>query len=277
MEKFVIVADARSGTHYIESIMNQHPDIQCFHEIFSSIKQPHFFHFLLEVIQEEETNVIPTRWPTIFEKYLAYIFSQYPNHIAVGMDIKYYQTSWVSNLFGILNRNQVKVIHLIRKNILKHQISWILHTMRKKLGREFHEAVKVPPVKLHVQLDTLIPELEKRHEKNTWWSRFLSKNFQCLEIYYEDCFDNPELLSQTITPSVLDKVYDFLSIEDRRYDLQTRFVKTNPGLLRDLVSNYEELVDLLSGTQWSYLLNDTIGENMRSGEALHQEGETFVN
>lgn len=278
MKKFIVLADARSGTHYFESIINQHPEIQCFHEIFSGFEPSYFFHFLLEKINVSNHNVHPSYWPDIFDSYLSNIYSQFLNHKAVGMDIKYYQTSWVFNLFEILKQHDVRIIHLMRKNILKHHIAWILHTQRNKLGRKFHETKKVTPVKLHINLQTLILELQNRRDKIEWYKRFLAdSNLEHMEIYYEDCFDNPEQLSQTMTPFVFDQVYDFLNIDDIKYDLKTEYVKTNPALLCELVANYKEIVDLLTDTEWEYCLNDNIGENIKSAKELNHKGEVLAN
>jgi hypothetical protein len=245
MEKFVVLADARSGTHFFESIINQHLDIICFHEIFSGMKEDHFFEYLLKALQKDRNRVIPTFWPEVYDEYLTNFFSKYSGYKAVGMDIKYYQTGWVPGLFQILGRRGFKIIHLTRKNILKHAIAWIVHTQRDKLKRNMHETKQVSPVKVQLELSTLIPELERRRQLVQEYRVFLSEDFNVIEICYEDCFDNPELISQTVSPSVLNRVYDFLNIEDRRYDMETPYVKGNPGLLRDLVKNYDELVDFL--------------------------------
>lgn len=277
MEKFIVFANARSGTHFFESIINQHPEIQCFHEVFSKIETHHFFHFLNQKIKENEGNIIPSSWPSLFGSYLDEVYSHHSGFKAVGMDIKYYQIPWVPDLLGILKEKKIKVIHLIRKNILKHFIAWETHRMREQLGRKFHETKRVQPVKIQVPLNTINQELEKLRDTLNSYQNLLSNNFEYLEVAYEDCFDNPDLISQQIAPNVLDSVYDFLKIEDRTYDLKTDYVKSNPGLLSELTENYDELVEHLSGTEWAYLLNDTIGVNIMDAKTMCEQGEELVN
>ncbi len=278
MNHFIVFADARTGTHYFESILNQHPDIQCFNEIFSHIQPHHFFHFLLEEIKTDPAKIIPFQWHQVFGRYLDFVYAHFGDgpHV-VGMDIKYYQMDWVPGLMDVLKKKKVKAVHLIRKNYLKHNIACYLHSIREQLGRQFHETQKVKPVKVDVNLQTLIDDLQRRQKTIDHYGQYIKKYLPCLDVYYEDCFDNPEMISQVMAPSVLDRIYDYLGIERRLYDMKTDYIKSNPGTLRDLVNNYDAVVDCLVGTPWRWVLDDTIGENMPDVKAMNAHGEALAN
>lgn len=79
----------------------------------------------------------------------------------------------------------------------------------------------------------------------------------------EDCFDTPEIDSQTIIAPVLDNLFDFVGVGRNGCDeFKTDYVKSNPGKLCDLLINYKEVEDLLDKSSWAYLMDDNIGWNM---------------
>lgn len=109
------------------------------------------------------------------------------NKTAIGIDIKYEQLMLIPNQINILQQKGTKIIHLIRKNILKTFISLELNRMQEKLGRKSHGAKKIQPIKVELLTDNrLLAELDKRMKEIEYFKEFFSKNFNYLEIYYED-------------------------------------------------------------------------------------------
>ena len=74
------------------------------------------------------------------------------------------------------------------------------------------------------------------------------------EIYYEDFFTNSESESDTIIPWVLDRIYDFVGIQNKGHKLETPLKKTNPNDLSLLIENFEEVADFLTKTEFGHLL-----------------------
>ncbi len=262
MEKFAVIAKMRSGSQFFESILNAHPDIYCYGEVFSSGSEMtpnkrNFYSFWLDRIKEDNKNVFPLYKSEIIGEFLTYLYTDLPKKKAIGIDIKYFQLE-LENLQFLLQpikQHNVKIIHLIRRNILKHYISIYLHLNRGLYGRKMHDTIKVEPVKVEVK-PTIIDELNKLKESRDYYAKLLSRNFEYFELYYEDFSENADQDLNTIMPNVLNQVFDFLNIQNRDYDLRSKLKKTNPAKLCDLIANYDETVNILSGTKWEYLLDE---------------------
>jgi tetratricopeptide (TPR) repeat protein len=279
MEKFVLVATQRSGTVFFESVINSHPHIYCYPEILLSLsyqQEWNFYHFWLEKVKQDESNITHPAMLRNFELYLNHIFNNVPGKKAIGIDIKYDQFPQILNIFYTLKKNDVKIIHLVRKNVLKTYISSVLNWNKRSLNRLAHSTKEVPSVKVKIKLGNyLVQELERRKNEIAHYRNFFHKNkFKCLEINYEDFFDNSNSESSTIVSPVLNQIYEFLCIKEKRYDLTTDLKKTNPNKLAELIENYDEVAGFLSGTEWACLLEgDSIKDIIKRGEALYKKNE----
>jgi hypothetical protein len=251
--RFLITAMMRSGTHFLKSVLNGHPGIHSCREVLPSIGPEQFHSFLIEKISEDARNILPQNRPRMFDEFLGNIFSSFPNKDAVGIDIKYYQYDWIPGMLQILKRNNVRIIHLRRRNALKHLISIYLHSKREILARKMHGTKDLDPVKVTFNKD-VVKDLHSLNGKAESFSHAFYGRLKCLEFYYEDCMPDSTMSAETINRSVLDRLYDFLEINERRYDMKTKLRKTNPGTLQDLIPNYNDVIGFLSGTEWEYLL-----------------------
>ncbi len=262
MEKFVLVATQRSGTVFLESVINRHPHIYCYPEVLLSLtyqSEWNFYNFWLEKVKQNESNITHPAMLRNFELYLNHIFNSVPGKKAIGIDIKYDQFPQILNIFHTLKKNDIKIIHLVRKNVLKTYLSGVLlNWNQRSLNRLAHGRKEVPSVKVNIKPGNyLVQELERRKNEIAHYRNFFHKNkFKCLEINYEDFFDNSNSESSTIVSPALNQIYEFLCIKEKRYDLTTDLKKTNPNKLAELIENYDEIVDFLSGTEWTYLLEE---------------------
>jgi len=261
MEKFVIISEARSGTHFLQTVLNSHPEIHSFLEVLPGIGTTDFHRYWLDQIQIDERNIQPNNTPKVFDDYLTFLFNNSHDKKAVGFDIKYHQLEWIPyhGIYGALKKQNVKVIHLIRLNLFKLYLSAIFNNHKDKLNRRNHTTTKVAPASATLYPDDMFQFFETIRAIVNRMKATLSKLLPYLEIYYENCFDSPEIQSQTITSYVLDQIYDFLDIDDRRYDLCTDLVKMNPPHLKDLITNYDEIIPAVENSEWRYLLDESLG------------------
>jgi hypothetical protein len=187
----------------------------------------------------------------LLNEYLDAVYTS-KNVRALGLDIKYNQFEAVPQLMETLKRRKVKVIHLIRKNILKTYISNALNTMQKELGRKSHGTKNVPPVAIAVNPQECLTELRKRvHTIEQYRQAF--RQCECLEVYYEDLTAQRQS-EATINSRMLDSVYEFLGLKRTVDVMTTDLRKTNPDDLRTFVVNYNELAAHLHGTLFRYCL-----------------------
>lgn len=205
----------------------------------------------------------------ILKEYFLYIFDSKPGLSAIGIDIKYVHHNVIPQEMNILKSVNPKVIHLIRKNILKTFISNELNNIASKIGRDTHGTAKVPPVKITIPLEVkFLQNLANGKKAITDFRNMLMDNFTYLELYYEDFFTNSQSESHTIQNEVLSEIYDFLNVE-YSYDVQTDLKKTNPNKLENLIENYDDVKIYLESNGWGYLFSEN--EKISQPKLYHEE------
>jgi hypothetical protein len=88
MEKFVVVAETKSGTQFFETVPANHPCIHMYYEVFSSIARKDFHYFWLQEIKEDDRNIFVQRGPEIFDEHVSCIFNGISARRAAGIDIE---------------------------------------------------------------------------------------------------------------------------------------------------------------------------------------------
>lgn len=258
---YAVFAEARSGTHYFESTLGQHPEIKSCHEILPNNKNKTDFHFYwLERIKKDPDAIQPHSRPKIFEDYLTYLESLFPEKTAIIIDIKYHQVDWIPMLMNVLKLKKVKIIHLLRRNILKLYLSNLLNRNKKELNRPLHTVKGGPDVeavKIQLDLNDLIANLKLLSNVQNRHTAILSHNFDYLEVSYEDCINGRER-DDSINSNVLEKIYTFIGIQDRNNQLQTHFTKMNSNTLSDLIENYQDVYNILKDTEWNFVFNENL-------------------
>lgn len=158
---------------------------------------------------------------------------------AVGFKLMYYE---LSNAFlnHWLTSEPVKIIHMVRENVLRILLS---HWVAKKRNI-WHTESRLDPVCIRIDPEAIIPmlgELSKMQQLMT--ERFPAS--KALRITYEEFCHSPESLGQ--------KVSGFLGIDDEPMVLP-RFERTTPMVASDIIENYDELATVLRGTQYEQYL-----------------------
>lgn len=267
MEKFILLAKQRSGTGFFTSVLNNHPEVNCFPELLlwhSYQDTNNFYHFWREKIIESADNIIPSGKRNVLGEFFDFTFASKKDKNAIGVNIKYDQMYTVSSQISILAEKFNKVIHLVRKNVLKTSISNFLNNNKEKLGRKSHSSEKYDACKVTLPIhENLLTELAD-YKNNIIKHRKIFKNLyqdNYLEIFYEDFFDNKIDESNTIREEILQTVFNFLNIS-HQYNIQTKLMKINPDNLEDLIENYHETKLFLELNGWGYLFAESVGEPM---------------
>ncbi len=258
-----MLATQRSGTGFLSSLLTSHPEIHVFPELllWHDFKEKNnYFHFWRKKIKKSAVNITPPGQKQVLSEFFDTAFKKKKNCKIVGINIKYDQLAIIPDELHILNRKFNKVIHLVRKNILKTLISTILNIKKEQLGRKSHSTEKYAPHKITLPIDQqLLNDLAniKRSiaENRNRFKNLYKDNY--LEIYYEDFFDPNSMDRGKINRDVLKEIYDFFAI-DYNFNLQTDLVKTNPDNLQDLLKNYSESKLFLQLNGWEYLFKTPI-------------------
>jgi len=221
MNKFLIVAEIRSGYKWLSSLISSHPQAFCFGEIFGSdekIRQISLFNKPIKAIKEKED---PKKWiKNNLEKW-----AQSQNLMACGFKMNYvdgeYNIHW-NNLWKYIQEEEYKVIHLTRKNLIDRSLSELLAVKEKNWSDKNYQS------KIHVDPYCLM----KMIARSELWQESLRKKFKNLfEIHYEDI------------PYKLDDLQEFLGLPIKK--LTTFHKKQRTKKQCDYIENYKEIEKMI--------------------------------
>lgn len=251
--KFIIFGLQRTGTSWIETLLDSHPDIRCFGEIF------YFFHgrFPLRKARGRRTelsyrrNVESSRRnrlmhyiskKKLINATLDEIYSR-PGYAAIGFKLMYDQAKQFPAVLEYAHNYNVKLIHVVRSNVLKTYISLFSAKQRSLV----HTTKKVVVGKINLPTRLLLRKIKKIDYQNIYWEKFFKNcNLDYLKLEYESMLNNSsknrkELLS-------------FLMVNDKM-DLTSNLRKINPNNLEDVISNYNQVRTYLTGTPYEWCLS----------------------
>ncbi len=251
MTKFIILGFQRSGTSWLETMLNSHPEILCLGELFyfSSGLVPFLnprgrktnfsYRKYVEASKSNRMKHLVNRKKTVVEC-LDNVYSIQGNH-AIGFKLMYDQAKNFSSVVDYVENKQVKVIHLVRKNVLKTLIS-LYSAKNRKL---YHTTKQINPDKIYLPTRFLFYRLKKLARKIKYWDSrfFLSKNYY--KIFYEDVLNDTKLH--------MHKILKFLEVKDN-IRLSSSLRKINPEKIENILINYEEVEKLLKDSPYEWCL-----------------------
>ena len=249
MVKFAIIGTQRSGTTYIRYLLDSHPQIRCIGEAFlyRILKKSYpgvlgYPHYVNESIGRKIKHYL--RRAVLVNEYLDYLYAT-EGFTSIGFKFMYTQSKIFPYKFPMVSkyliRNNVKIIHVIRKNLLKVLVS---RATAKRTG-VYRSKTKMAHKKIHLPTENLLKELSKLENENDRWEKLFT-NLPYYKAYYEAFVADKENESR--------KLLSFLEIEEF-CELSTPIVKINPDRLEDILVNYNELENLLSNTEYEWCLN----------------------
>lgn len=192
--------------------------------------------------------------PVTTARYLDWFFQpRTPDAAAVGFKVMYNQLRRHPELFVLLPRRDVRIVHLVRENLLKTELS-AASAVARGVWTSRHDTAgdAKPPVELPV--DGLVERLDRRAGLIETHRRRWQRRSPYLEVRYEDLAADREGTVGAIT--------DFLGVE-RWTDPDLRFSKLNPERLEDSVANYDEVVAALTGTRFESFLDEPRAPRVR--------------
>ncbi|HBN26001.1 MAG TPA: hypothetical protein DD405_00830 [Desulfobacteraceae bacterium] len=172
--KFIIVCIQRSGSTWLTTLLNSHPDICCAEETFLLSKKnmcpmamrkkiwPHklgYPRYINSSIKRcLKHHFLRTK---LINEYLNQFYSM-PDYSAIGFKIMLNQIEKFSTMSDYFFKNDVKVIHLVRDNILKTFISRI-SVSQKKVA---HTQKKLKFTKIYIPTEKIETKLQKIKNDN---------------------------------------------------------------------------------------------------------------
>jgi LPS sulfotransferase NodH len=241
--KYIILGNPRTGSNFLRGLLNANRHIIAFGELFRFNHMVGWDYPGYSHDNKRELRLINRAPVDFLEKK---VFIDFPSHVlAVGFKIFYFHANsgnWKSVWSYLKEQQEVKVIHIKRKNVLKTYLS---HTRALKTNRWVNtsgEKEEQPGISL--EYEACIRYFEKVKQFEIQYDDFF-KDHDKIQILFEDLEDN--YLGQ------LKRVTDFLGVPYREAKPVT-FQQSDKSLKESIV-NYDQLKRLFNTSPWEEYFN----------------------
>ncbi|MEP6845494.1 MAG: hypothetical protein ABI861_05800 [Panacibacter sp.] len=247
MTKFVIFTTPRTGSTLLIKSLDAHPEVFCGGELFffkGAIYHNEWRYPFLRLPVGTKINYL-INYPKILvslRKFLNNFFNaSEKGEKARGFKLMHFQTFYTPGIFNYIKSNDLKVIVLIRQNVLRNTLSDLRARATKVYHNEKGLADNVP--KFNVNLE----ELGKKMNQIERFNQQLEKASEGLNrkiVYYED-FENWD--------ATLSGVLQFINVAD--IPIKAVSQKLNPEKLSDMIENYAEFCTWINNKDYSKYLD----------------------
>lgn len=249
--KFVVLADRRTGTSLLLDTLNSHPDIDCVKRAFGlekRIKNPTedhhsggYFLFRTKTIGHRVRHYT-NRQESIDNFIEQDIFAQRAHLVAPGFRLLYGASKAYPEIGNWMLANEVKVIHLVRENLLKRLISEKTAPLHKM--HHPRQGAEIKTVKIRLDPTETLEKLERK-AKRVEAEEATFEVLKPLRVVYEEFSANRDTEAH--------RVLQFLGVSTSE-PVGSDLVKINPDNIEALVENYDELCAALAGSQFERFL-----------------------
>lgn len=236
MKKYIRAVEfsnKRVGSTFFQHALNSHPDIEAIDEIMVNIcrKASYRKSGFIPFIRPENPHKTP-------KGYLEnYIYKTHANKNTI-FKLKYNQIVFHSGLLQYIKDNNVSIINLQRKNIVKQIISG------KKAAYQNHDPISITG-------QQLLNEVKEADRLNKYWSKELKNNIK-LSLTYEEIIGNREGDRTYLEEEVNKKICDFFNVPYERLYSTTK--KKNKRDISVYLPNIEEIKRVFNNTKYSWML-----------------------
>jgi hypothetical protein len=180
----------------------------------------------------------------------SYLDHLYETRRTVGFKVMYSQLAKHPDLLAYFMLHRVKIVHLVRRNLLDMLISQAIKRQLRRShileGQEKPDAVQV-----RLKPETVIRKLEVKENKLARVRKIIKwTGLPAIEVSYEDLQDRSQEFS---------RLCEFLDIPPVLEIPSSRLVKMRRGSPSEILENYHEVHQLLSKTPYAIFLEDYAG------------------
>jgi LPS sulfotransferase NodH len=250
---FVIFATQRTGSNWLMGMLDAHPAIAAYDELllagasgsgYWGRTDIEFFEPYYIRHRKHDNHLARALWSF---RYLNKLYAWRGDTEATGMKLMYdqlWENPWV---LIYMMRHRIRVVHLVRMNLLDIILSAETARARKQFHAWEGHNVETPAVNIDPKtiLSTL-KTIEFRVKVAHWMLTLLPiKRF---EVSYERLM---------VDPSLIGDIFTFLgvSIEPESSMAASKFKKLNTTRKSDLIGNYLEVERALQGTRFERFLD----------------------
>lgn len=243
---FIVLTTNRSGSVWVMSTLNSLPNVTAQGELFLPRKRKTErrwdTEFAIPRFIETPSNGFTIRPFSVF----SYLDDLYGTFGTVGFKLMYKQLGLYPEIIVYLIRHHIRVVHLIRKNHLDVIISY---AVKSSLGQAHLLEGQSTPDNVQITLETnALKKQISSLEKNQNFARKILKwsTLPHIEITYEDLYRDQ---------SNFKLIWDFLNIVPDGSVPSSSLVKIRRGSHRDVISNYDEVKEVLLSSRYASLLD----------------------
>ena len=244
---FVVLTTQRSGSGWLVDLLNDHPDVVTYGEMFrvtdttiadyGATAAPRFEVMVPSDVFSTSASLAWRRY-----EYVRGLARAHPGVSAVGFKLMYDQTRDHPGLMWSLVLARARFVHLIRRDYLSALVSFDIAFDRDRW--HYHEGEEVPTARIHADPSELLRRLEERDDEIARFRRQLSAlPVRVQEVAYEDLSERRD--------DALRDVLEFLGVGPARHRLRSPLVPTGPASALDVIENRDEVVAALSGTRYA--------------------------
>lgn len=254
MTEAIILTTQRTGSTFLVTCLDSHPDICCLGEILAGSRLYHVppvlyrFRYGTKAYRYLRSGAW---WPTRMMR--RYLGEARLGGMELGMrpvmafKAMYNQVRppWTRNF--LLARKELRILHLRRENLLKVHVSSQLLKFKRDDNWKPHTTAPVAPVHIRVSPAGAIAFMRRTVAEYEAHERIFRDHGR-LALSYENMIDGQHLRAE-----VARDICRFLGIAER--PMQSKLVKMNPERLEDMVDNYDELASAIARTEFAAMLD----------------------
>lgn len=244
--RFIILGEARSGSNFLRGLLNSHPHVVVFGEIFRFFDNigwelPDYESYrqtqqLISLMQRDPVAFLESR-----------VFETFPSSItAVGFKLFYYHAQEDSRRIiwqHLRSTTNIYIIHLKRRNSLRALLSRKKAHITNKWAN--HRAPEKDTLSIEITTEECLEQFTWSREMWTEYDRFFVDHPK-MDLFYEDL----EMDFEKGTHRAL----AFLGVSPRRLSPNTYKQASQP--LSEAISNYALLKKHFKETEWGLFFEE---------------------
>ena len=243
---FVLLSTQRSGSTWMIDMLNSHPKVVAYSELFigggrgfpkwgGATDIP-----LWETYRDAHAGDAEE---LILDRYLELLSGQRHDQ-AAGFKLMYEQERAYPGILRYLAAHGGSILHLVRRNVLDVLIS--RETAAARDVYHVRRSHKLLPCRIRLDAATLIDRLtEQASQVEKASAGYRNMELPLMEVWYEELFTDRDCFSE---------VLGFLGVDPVVGKLSTSLKKINSESHHELIKNYAEVRETLCGTAFECLL-----------------------
>ncbi len=231
---FIVIGTQRSGTTYLGDLLSSHEQIHMGQELFKveknkiNVDDDNYGYFLKEKSVDKFLD-------DFYEKRLT-------NNNAAGFKIMLNHMERFPEVLEYIHKKKIKCIYLERANQLKIALS----RLKARKTQVYHSTEPIKHQSLKIDPDNLLTELHTIRE-SVEKLRQISKQAGCYELTYESLVKDKN--------SEMKYLLEYLDVSYAE-ELESSLNKINSDTISDIVSNYDEIKEILYHTEFAKYLDE---------------------